>query len=83
MVTPDHLPKIIRVDDNVYAGIGCQGLGITYATSTGRELARLASGAPEGSILLPVEKPYQAPMANLMPKLMRHIIFPIVNHVGA
>lgn len=83
MVTPDHLPKIIRVDENVYAGIGCQGLGITYATSTGRELARLASGAPEGSISLPVEKPRQAPMAKLMPRLMRQIIFPIVNRVGA
>ena len=82
-VTPDHLPRIIKLAPGIYAGTGCQGLGVTYATGTGRELGKLALGVPEDSVDVPVSEPKKAPMAQSMPGLMRHVIFPLLNRISA
>jgi glycine/D-amino acid oxidase-like deaminating enzyme len=82
-VTPDHLPMIVKIGPGFYAGTGCQGLGLTYATCVGRELAKLSAGAEEDKIDVPVRPPHKAPMAGLMPGLLRSAIFPLLNRLGA
>lgn len=82
-VTPDKLPGVVRLGPNFYAGIACQGLGITYATLTGREMARIATGTSEQGIDLPVRSPAPAPKASVMPSLMRRVLIPLANHFAA
>lgn len=81
-VTPDHLPRIIKLAPGIYAGTGCQGLGITYATGAGRELGKLALGVSEDLVDIPVSEPKKVPMARTMPGLLRHVIFPLLNRIG-
>lgn len=82
-VTPDMLPKIAKIRPGIYASVGCQGLGITYATAAGAEMARLARGVSEDEIPIPVGPPKKVPMPKLMPALLRKGIFPLLNHFGA
>ena len=56
-LTADHLPQILRVDDNYYAGIGCNGRGIAMATATGRSIAELICGQDEKDCSVPIRKP--------------------------
>ena len=56
-LTTDHLPQILRVDDNYYAGIGCNGRGIAMATATGRSIAELICGQDEKDCSVPIRKP--------------------------
>jgi glycine/D-amino acid oxidase-like deaminating enzyme len=56
-LTTDHLPQILRVDDNFYAGIGCNGRGIAMATATGRSIAELICGQDEKDCSVPIRKP--------------------------
>ena len=53
-MTPDHLPRIYRLAENLYTPIGYNGRGITTGTVFGRALARLAAGADTESLPLPV-----------------------------
>lgn len=82
-VTPDHLPRVVRLADGMYGGIGDNGVGITLATNTGRELARLACGANEADLNLSVSAPKRAPLRSIMPGLMRNVLVPIANRVSA
>ena len=56
-LTTDHLPQILRVDDNYFAGIGCNGRGIAMATATGRSIAELICGQDEKDCSVPIRKP--------------------------
>jgi len=56
-LTSDHLPQILRVEDDYYAGIGCNGRGIAMATATGRLIAELICGQDEKDCSVPVRKP--------------------------
>jgi glycine/D-amino acid oxidase-like deaminating enzyme len=56
-LTTDHLPQILRVDDDFYAGIGCNGRGIAMATATGRSIAELICGQDEKDCSVPIRKP--------------------------
>jgi len=56
-LTTDHLPQILRVDDDYYAGIGCNGRGIAMATVTGRSIAELICGQDEKDCSVPIRKP--------------------------
>ena len=60
-LTRDHLPQIIRVDDGLYSGIGCNGRGIGMATVVGRELADLEGGKAEHDSDIPVRRPGRVP----------------------
>ncbi len=52
--TPDHLFRIHRLAEGLYAPIGYNGRGITTGTLFGRALADLFSGAAEDSLPVPV-----------------------------
>lgn len=52
--TPDHLFRIHRLDEGLYAPVGYNGRGITTGTLFGRALADLFAGAPEESLPLPI-----------------------------
>ena len=56
-LTTDHLPQILRVDDDYYAGIGCNGRGIAMATATGGSIAELICGQDEKDCTVPIRKP--------------------------
>jgi glycine/D-amino acid oxidase-like deaminating enzyme len=56
-LTRDHLPGIVRVDDNFLAGIGCNGRGIAMTTAMGRTLADLLGGMPDAESDVPVGRP--------------------------
>lgn len=56
-LTRNHLPGIVRVDENFLAGIGCNGRGIAMTTAMGRTLADLVGGMPEAESDVPVDTP--------------------------
>ena len=53
-MTPDHLPRICRLDQGVFAPICYNGRGITTGTIFGRAMADLLTGTPEADLPLPV-----------------------------
>ncbi len=53
-MTPDHLPRILELDTNVYTAIGYNGRGITTGTLFGRALAELLTGMPSTEFPLPI-----------------------------
>lgn len=56
-LTRDYLPVIFRVEDGLYAGVGCNGRGIAMATVIGALLADLLSGASESDCAVPIRSP--------------------------
>lgn len=56
-LTRDHLPGIVRVDDNFLAGVGCNGRGIAMTTAMGQTLADLVGGKPDSESDVPVGPP--------------------------
>ena len=56
-LTRDHLPGIMRVDDNFLAGVGCNGRGIAMTTAMGQTLADLVGGKPDSESDVPVGPP--------------------------
>lgn len=57
-MTWDHAPKLMRLADGVYAGLGFNGRGVAMSTAMGNQLARTVLGQPT---LLPVTGLYQTP----------------------
>lgn len=53
-MTPDHLFRIHRLAEGLFAPIGYNGRGITTGTMFGRSLADLLTGADENSLPVPV-----------------------------
>lgn len=53
-MTPDHLPRIYRLADNLYTPIGYNGRGITPGTMFGKAIAELLAGGSEEDLPLPV-----------------------------
>lgn len=56
-MTPDHLPRILHLDDGLYAPIGYNGRGITTGTLFGAALARLLAGGDASALPLPLTRP--------------------------
>ena len=56
-LTRDHLPGIVRVDENFLAGIGCNGRGIAMTTAMGRTMADLVGGMSDEESDVPVGEP--------------------------
>lgn len=56
-MTPDHLPRIHRLADNLYTPIGYNGRGITPGTVFGKALAELLSGANDDTLPMPLSEP--------------------------
>ena len=71
-MTPDHLPRIHRLADNLLTAIGYNGRGIAPGTLFGKALAELLAGADQGDLPLPVsdmrtdwKAPFMAPLYDL------------------
>ena len=56
-LTRDHLPGIVRVDNNFLAGVGCNGRGIAMTTAMGLTLADLVGGMADEESDVPVDAP--------------------------
>ncbi|MFA3916195.1 NAD(P)/FAD-dependent oxidoreductase [Ruegeria hyattellae] len=56
-MTPDHLPRILELAENLFTPIGYNGRGITTGTLFGRALADLIAGKPRAELPLPVTDP--------------------------
>lgn len=68
-MTPDHLPRILRLAEGVWTPIGYNGRGIAPGTVFGRAMARLAAGGREEDLPLPVGTPQPVPNAGLKARL--------------
>lgn len=53
-LTTDHYPRIHRLADGIWTGIGCNGRGLAASSILGRDLAHLASGGAEDATDFPV-----------------------------
>ena len=61
-MTPDHVPRIYNLDENLYTAIGYNGRGITTGTIFGKSMSELLTGmAPED---LPMPITTISPVAN-------------------
>ncbi len=70
-MTPDHLPRIHRLADNLYTPIGYNGRGIAPGTVFGRAMAELLSGKPEAQLPLPISAPKQVNSGALRSRLLQ------------
>ncbi|MGU7782285.1 NAD(P)/FAD-dependent oxidoreductase [Burkholderia sp. PU8-34] len=52
-ITPDRMPRFVRLDDGLYTWFGCNGRGVALSTVAGRELAEVALTADESRSPLP------------------------------
>ncbi|MDQ2091830.1 NAD(P)/FAD-dependent oxidoreductase [Marimonas arenosa] len=64
-MTPDHIFRIHRLADGLYAPIGYNGRGITTGTMFGRALAELLTGASDSSLPIPITAPKPIPFRTL------------------
>lgn len=69
-ITRDHLPKLHRLGDGLYAGFGFNGRGVAMATAMGRVLADKAAGAPDGALDFPLTAARPIPLHFLR----RHVV---------
>jgi glycine/D-amino acid oxidase-like deaminating enzyme len=64
-MTPDHLPRIYELDNNLYTSIGYNGRGITTGTIFGKAMADLLTGMDRTNLPLPISEPAAAPAAKI------------------
>jgi len=81
-MTPDGLPRIFRLGENLHAVAGCNGFGLTLGICAAREAAALIGGATEDDLALPVLTPSPLTGARLIPWAMRTIAVPLMNRLG-
>lgn len=65
-MTPDHLPRVVRLDEGLWTPIGYNGRGIGTGTVFGMAMADLLTGADPAALPVPVTGPNPAPRAGLM-----------------
>ncbi len=65
-MTPDHVFRIHRLAEGLYAPIGYNGRGITTGTMFGQALADLMAGGDEADLPVPVAEPKSVPMRGVM-----------------
>ena len=68
-LTPDHLPRIHRLDEGLYTPIGYNGRGITPGTMFGKAMAELLSGGQEADLPIPITDMKPARARALMSQL--------------
>ena len=56
-MTPDNLPRIYRLSENLYTPIGYNGHGITTGTIFGKAMADLITKQDEYLLPLPITQP--------------------------
>lgn len=65
-MTPDHLPRIHRLAEGLYAPLGYNGRGIAPGTMFGKAMAELLSGGREEDLPIPVTDLKSAPNRAMM-----------------
>ena len=68
-MTPDHLPRIFELAENLYTPIGYNGRGITTGTVFGKAMAELLTGADIADLPLPVSALTTVPSAPFYKRL--------------
>lgn len=68
-MTPDHLPRIYRLAEDLYAPIGYNGRGIAPGTAFGMAMADFLESGDESRLPLPVTALKTAPGAGLKSRL--------------
>lgn len=82
-LTPDGLPRLIRGGDGLLAVTGCNGFGLTLGVLAAREAARHILGRARDALALPLTEPTPLPGARLVPALLRGLLVPAANRLGA
>lgn len=65
-MTPDHLPRIYELAQNLFTPIGYNGRGITTGTMFGRTMAELLTGMDRAELPLPITELKTVPSAPFM-----------------
>ncbi len=68
-MTPDHLPRIYELAENLYTPIGYNGRGITTGTVFGKAMAELLTGADKDDLPLPISALTTVPSAPFYKRL--------------
>ena len=68
-LTPDHLPRIHKLDENLYTPIGYNGRGITTGTVFGQAMSQLLTGMDPAELPLPMTDMSTAYSAPVMSRL--------------
>ena len=68
-MTPDHLPRVYRLAENLYTPIGYNGRGITTGTLFGQAMAGLLTGMKPADLPLPISAPATVRSAPLLSRL--------------
>ncbi len=82
-LTPDGLPRLIRGGEGLLAVTGCNGFGLTLGVLAAREAVRHILGRTPDALALPLSEPKPLPAARLMPALLRGVLAPLANRLGA
>ncbi|MFW2588755.1 NAD(P)/FAD-dependent oxidoreductase [Sagittula sp. SSi028] len=64
-MTPDHLPRILQLDNGLYCPIGYNGRGVTTGTVFGRALADVLAGGDPAGLPLPLTAPKPVALAKI------------------
>lgn len=70
-MTPDHLPRIHKLDEGLYTPIGYNGRGITSGTLFGQSMAGLLTGMDPTELPMPMTDPVPVPAASLKARLFQ------------
>ena len=68
-MTPDHLPRIYELDQNLFTPIGYNGRGITTGTLFGQTMAELLTGMDRSELPLPITELTTVPSAPIFSRL--------------
>ena len=62
----DRFPRVHKLGPDGWSWIGCNGRGVALGPALGRELARAATGRPEGELALPITEPTPFPLHGIV-----------------
>ncbi|GAA6208649.1 FAD-binding oxidoreductase [Cognatishimia sp. WU-CL00825] len=68
-MTPDHLPRIYELEDNLFTAIGYNGRGITTGTLFGQTMSDLLTGMDRTDLPLPITALSTVPTAPIMSRV--------------
>lgn len=68
-MTPDHLPRIIRLDEGLWTPIGYNGRGITTGTIFGQAMTDLLTGRDASELVMPLADMRPARLGGIVTRL--------------
>jgi len=70
-MTPDHLPRIYELDENIFTTIGYNGRGITTGTIFGKSISELLTGMDRENLPLPITELTTVASAPVMSRIFQ------------